>query len=123
MVKVAAIVYSVLCLQLCLGVAMLATASVASNRQMNAGSRAIDALLRVIGRGSVAVGLWGFVCVLGAPFYLGATPQFDIWRLIGFTAGLIYAVLIVSGGWLQSRVATSLLFPPPIEEQRRLEYR
>jgi type II secretory pathway component PulF len=123
MVKVAAIVYSVLCLQLCLGVAMLATASVASNRQMNAGSRAIDALLRVIGRGSVAVGLWGFVCVLGAPFYLSATPQFDIWRLIGFTAGLIYAVLIVSGGWLQSRVATSLLFPPPIEEQRRLEYR
>jgi type IV pilus assembly protein PilC len=123
MVKVAAVVYSVLCLQLCLGVAMLVTASIASNRHMNAGSRAIDALLRVIGRGGVAVGLWGFVCVLGAPFYLSATPAFDFWRFIGYTAGLIYSLLIVSGGWLQSRVGTSLLFPPPIDEQRRLEYR
>lgn len=123
MIQVAAIIYSVLCLQLCLGVAMLATASSASNRQMNAGSRAVDALLRVIGRGSVAVGLWGFVCVFAAPLYLTPTPRFDIWRFIGYTLGLIYSILIVAGGWLQSRVATSLLFPPPIEEQRRREYR
>ena len=65
----------------------------------------------------------GLCLRFGTPFYLSATPQFDMWRFIGYTAGLIYSLLIVSGGRLQSRVATSLLFPPPIEEQRRLEYR
>jgi type IV pilus assembly protein PilC len=122
MIQVAAILYSVLCLQLCLGVAMIATASIASNRQMNAGSRAIDALLRVMGRGSVALGLWGIVCAFGAPLYVKGSAQFDLIRLLGYAAALIYSVLILSGGWLQARVASSLLAPPPIEEQRKREY-
>jgi type II secretory pathway component PulF len=122
MIQVAAILYSVLCLQLCLGVAMIATASIASNRQMNAGSRVIDALLRVIGRGSAALGVWGIVCALGAPLYVKGSAQFDLIRFLGYAAALIYAVLILSGGWLQARVASSLLAPPPIEEQRKREY-
>jgi type IV pilus assembly protein PilC len=123
MIKIAAIVYLVLCLQLCLGVAMIATASIASNRQMNAGSRAIDHLLRVIGRGSVALGLWGFVCVLGAPLYLQGSNSNGLAVFLACAAALIYPALILSGGWLQSRVASDLLFPPPIEEQRKREYR
>jgi type II secretory pathway component PulF len=121
--KIAAILYSVLCLQLCLGVAMIATASVACNRQMNAGSRVIDTLLQTIGRGSVALGLWGIVCTFGAPFYVDSSPQFDFTKFLTYAAALTYSVLIVSGGWLQARVASSLLAPPPIEEQRRREYR
>jgi general secretion pathway protein F len=123
MIKTAAIVYSVLCLQLCLGVAMIATASIASNRQMNAGSRAIDHLLRVIGRGSLALGLWAIVCTLGAPLYIKGNGSFDLAAFLGYTAALIYSVLILSGGWLQARVASALLFPPAIEEQRKREYR
>jgi len=123
MVKVAAIFYSVVCLQLCLGVAMIATASIASNRQFNAGSRVIDTLLRMMGRGSIGLGLWGIVCAIGAPFFLPGSPQFDLWRFVACTAALVYSVLILAGGWMQARVATSLLVPPPIEEQRRREYR
>ncbi len=122
MIQVAAIAYSILCVQLCLGMAMIATASIASNRQMNAGSRAIDALLRVMGRGSVALGLWGIVCALGAPLYVKGSAQFDLMRLLAYAAALVYSVLILSGGWLQARVASSLLAPPPIEEQRKREY-
>jgi type IV pilus assembly protein PilC len=123
MTEVAAIVYSVLCLQVCLGVSMIATASIASNRQMNAGSRAIDAFLRVIGRGSVALGLWGVVCALGAPWFVKASNTFEWGRFLAYVLALVYGVLILSGGWFQSRVASALLFPPPIEEQRRREYR
>jgi type II secretory pathway component PulF len=122
MIQIAAIVYSVLCLQLCLGVAMIATASIASNRQVNAGSRAVDALLRVIGRGSVAVGLWGIACALGAPLYVKGSGQFELTRFLAYVLALIYSVLILSGGWLQARVASLLLTPPPIEEQRKREY-
>jgi MSHA biogenesis protein MshG len=123
MIEVAAIVYSVLCLQVCLGVSMIATASIASNRQMNAGSRAIDALLRVIGRGSVALGLWAIVCALGAPWFVQASGGFSMARFLAYVLAFIYGVLILCGGWFQSRVASALLFPPSIEEQRRREYR
>jgi type IV pilus assembly protein PilC len=120
---IAAIVYSILGLQLCLGVAMIATASIASNRQMNAGSRVIDSLLRVIGRGSFALGLWAIACSLGAPLYVKGGIHFDLATFLIYVMALAYSVLILCGGWLQSRVATALLFPPPIEEQRRREYR
>ncbi|HET6324571.1 MAG TPA: type II secretion system F family protein [Planctomycetaceae bacterium] len=123
MTAIVAIVYSILCLQLCLGVAMIATASIASNRQMNAGSRLIDGLLRVIGRGSFALGLWAIVCSLGARLYVKGGIKFDLATILIYVAALAYSVLILSGGWLQSRVATALLFPPPIAEQRRVEYR
>jgi type II secretory pathway component PulF len=123
MTTIVAIVYSILCLQLCLGVAMIATASIASNRQMNAGSRLVDSLLRVIGRGSFALGLWAIVCSLGASLYVKGGIKFDLATILIYVAALAYSVLILSGGWLQSRVATALLFPPPIAEQRRVEYR
>jgi MSHA biogenesis protein MshG len=123
MTKIAAIIYAVFCLQLCLGVAMIATASIASNRQVNAGNRAIDALMRVIGRGSVALGFWGIICTLGAPLFLKGSAFSGVMNFLATAAALVYSVLILSGGWLQARVASSLLNPPPIEEQRRREYR
>jgi type II secretory pathway component PulF len=123
MMFVAAIVYSVLALQLCLGTAMIVTASIASNRQINAGSRAVDGLLRVIGRGSVALGLWGIVCTVGGTLFFRSPPSYEFVTVLGCALALAYSALILAGGWLQGRVASLLLFPPPIEEQRRREYR
>jgi type IV pilus assembly protein PilC len=123
MMFVAAIVYSVLALQLCLGTAMIVTASIASNRQINAGSRAVDGLLRVIGRGSVALGFWGILCALGGSVFFPSAPSYEAAAVLGYALAMVYSFLILAGGWLQGRVASSLLSPPPIEELRRREYR
>ena len=110
-------------LQVSLGTMMIATASVAANRQINACDRGLAITLRAIGRSCIALGVWGLLAVPATAillFYRGVLdPSLSAICLIS----MIYSALILAGGRLQSRVATQLLAPPAIEEQRRSEWR
>jgi len=120
MMTFVAMAYVILLVQVGLGVAMIATASVAGNRRLNAPHRSVDLALYVIGCSSQALGACGVVMLVAVMAIRGS---FDAWASLAYVAALLYAVSLFVGGRLQARVARSLLAPPPIEEQRKDEWR
>jgi type II secretory pathway component PulF len=120
MMTFVAIAYVILLVQIGLGVAMIATASVACNRRLNAPHRSVDVALYVIGCSSQALGVWGVVMLVAVMVFRGS---YDAWVTLAYVAALLYAVPLFVGGRLQARVARSLMTPPPIEEQRKDEWR
>jgi type II secretory pathway component PulF len=119
MTVILASAYIILLVQLSLGVGMIATASVAANRRINTPARSVEIALYVFGCSSLALGVWALVMIAGAIFFQGGT-------MVGFLvycAALFYVVPLLLGGSLQARVARSLLYPPPIEQQRKDEWR
>ena len=115
-----AIVYVILALQVTLGVAMIATASVAANRRLNAPHRSVDVAFYVLGCASFALGIWGLLMLAAIGFLHGPT-QIDVSFV--YVASVLYSVPLLAGGLLQARVARSLIAPPPIEQQRKDEWR
>ena len=119
MMTFVAILYLILVVQVSLGVAMIATASVACNRLINAPRRSVDIVLYVLGCSSLALGVWALVMLAAVMAFQGSTTIVPL----AYVAALFYAVPLLAGGWLQARVARSLLTPPPIEQQRKDEWR
>ncbi len=119
MMTFVAILYLILVVQVSLGVAMIATASVACNRLINAPRRSVDIVLYVLGCSSLALGVWAVVMLAAVMAFQGSTTIVPL----AYVAALFYAVPLLAGGWLQARVARSLLTPPPIEQQRKDEWR
>jgi type II secretory pathway component PulF len=117
----AGIIYAILTNQIVLGLAMIATASTAYSRHINAGSRSIDRVFLILGRLSMVVGAFSFLASTG--LIVSNNNWSNFWESVGIVLTLFYALLIFFGGRLQSRVAASLLQPLPIAEQRLLEWR
>jgi type II secretory pathway component PulF len=115
-----AIAYVILAVQVILGVAMIATASVAANRRLNAPHRAVDIAFYVLGCASFALGIWGLVMLVAVVALHGSTR---IDASFVYVAAVLYSVPLIFGGMLQARVARSLMTPPPIEQQRKDEWR
>lgn len=111
--------YIVLLVQLSLGVGMIATASVAANRRINTPAHSVEIVLYVLGCSSLALGVWALVMISSAIFFQGGTMM----GFLVYCAALFYVVPLLLGGSLQARVARSLLRPPPIEQQRKDEWR
>jgi type II secretory pathway component PulF len=111
--------YVVLLVQVTLGVAMVATSSVAANRRVNAPERSVALTLYVFGCSCLALGVWALVMLVGAVFYNDRTFA----ATLAYFGALLYVVPLLAGGLLQARVARALLDPPPIEQQRKDEWR
>jgi type II secretory pathway component PulF len=115
-----AIAYIILAVQVSLGVAMIATASVAANRRLNAPHRAVDIAFYVLGCASLALGIWGLV-MLAVVVVFHATLPVD--ASFVYVTAVLYSLPLTFGGLMQARVARSLMTPPPIEQQRKDEWR
>jgi type II secretory pathway component PulF len=115
-----AIAYVILVIQVSLGVAMIATASVAANRRLNAPHRAVDSTFYVLGCASSALGIWGLLMLVGVGILQGST-RIDVSFV--YVVSMLYSVPLTAGGLLQARIARSLIAPPPIEQQRKDEWR
>lgn len=114
------IAYVILFVQVTLGVAMIATASVAANRRLNASHRAVDVAFYVLGCASCALGIWGLLLLVTIGF-LGGVTRID--PTFVYVVSALYSLPLTFGGLLQARVARSLITPPPIEQQRKDEWR
>lgn len=115
-----AIGFLILAVQLTLGVSMIAAASVAANRRLNAPHRKVDIALYVIGCSSMGLGIWA-IAMLAVVIAFQGSMKVDL--SLAYVAALLYAVPLTLGGSLQARIARSLLTPPPIEQQRKDEWR
>lgn len=115
-----AIAYAILAVQVSLGVAMIATASVAANRRLNAPHRKVDIAFYVLGCSSLALGIWGLVTLAAVAAFHGSKGTDTTFV---YVVSVLYSVPLTAGGLLQARVARSLLTPPPIEQQRKDEWR
>ena len=115
-----AIAYVIMVVQVSLGVAMIATASVAANRRLNAPHRAVDIAFYVLGCASFALGIWGLIMLAAVVAFHGSSK---IEASFVYVTAVLYSVPLIFGGLLQARVARSLMTPPPIEQQRKDEWR
>lgn len=120
---IALIAVTLFVVQVTLGVSMIATASVASNRHINAANRSFDVVLRVIGRASVALGAWGLIASIAPVALMGASGNLTLGLWFLCVVVTIYSLFVLVGGWLQAGVASFLIDPPPIEVQRKQEWR
>jgi type II secretory pathway component PulF len=121
MMTLIAIVYVILVVQLTLGVSMIATASVAANRRINAPHRSVDIAFLVLGCASAALGVWAIVMLAGVVLFHDSGAGNEMTLI--YIGSLLYVVPLFGGGLLQARVARSLMKPPPLEEQRKDEWR
>jgi type IV pilus assembly protein PilC len=120
MTTFAFIIYVILVVQVSLGVAMIATASVAANRRINTPHRTVEVALYVLGCSSMALGaamlvMFALVMIFQDSMRNNAS--------LAYAGAVFYAIPLFAGGGLQARVARSLLTPPPIEQQRKEEWR
>jgi type II secretory pathway component PulF len=115
-----AIAYVMMVVQVSLGVAMIATTSVAANRRLNTPHRAVDVAFYVLGCASFALGIWGLIMLAAVVAFHGSSTNEASFV---YVTVLLYSVPLIFGGLLQARVARSLMTPPPIEQQRKDEWR